>query len=284
MKPSLRFGPAGMPLACKGKRLAEGIAYAAKQGLYAFEVEFVRGVRIRKEDAIEACKIAKEKDVLLSCHGPYWINCCSPVKAKQLISIRNIMQTLRAAKELGAHIIVFHPGYYQKLSKQEAFDNALRLLTEVVKKKKQEKINVDLGLETTGKVSHFGSLNEVLLLCKKLKGKGVKPVIDFAHIHARNNGNIKTEQDYTKILGTIKKELGSSALLQLHCHFTEIEFSEKGERYHLNVGTKNSPPFRPLAQLIAKHNYKFTIINESPLLEKDALKMQNICKNICKSS
>lgn len=276
MKPSLRFGPAGMPLACKGKSLAEGIAYTAKEGLHAFEVEFVRGVRIRTEDAIEACRVAKEKDVLLSCHGPYWINCCSPVKAKQLISIRNIMQTLKAAEELGAHIIVFHPGYYQELSKQEAFDNALNLLTEVIKKMKEEKITVSLGLETTGKVSQFGSLDEVLLLCKKLKGKCV-PVIDFAHIHARNGGSIKSEEDYAKILDNITRELGPSALLQLHCHFTELEFSEKGEKYHINIGVKNSPPFKPLAQLIAKHNYRFTIISESPLLEKDAIKMQKMC-------
>jgi len=278
----LRFGPAGMPLACKGKRLADGIAYTAKQGLRAFEVEFVRGVRIRKEDAIEACRIAKEKDVLLSCHGPYWINCCSPVKAKQFVSLRNIIQTLRAAKELGAYIIVFHPGYYQKLSKQGAFTNALTLLREVIKKMKQEKISISLGLETTGKASQFGSLEEILLLCKKLKGKNVKPVIDFAHIHARENGSIKTQNDYMKIIDNIKKELGSSALQQLHCHFTEVEFNEKGERYHLNVGAKNSPPFKPLAQLIAKYNYKFTIISESPLLEKDALKMQSVCKNMQK--
>lgn len=279
MKPSLRFGPAGMPLACKGERLAEGISYTAKQGLHALEVEFVRGVRIRAEDAVEACRVAKENDVLLSCHGPYWINCCSPVKAKQLISIRNIMQTLRAARELGAHIIVFHPGYYQELSKQQAFDNALNLLTEVIKKMKEEKITVSLGLETTGKVSQFGSLDEVLLLCKKLKGKYAKPVIDFAHIHARNNGSIKSEEDYSKILDAVKKELGSAALLQLHCHFTELEFSEKGEKYHINIGAKNSPPFKPLAQLIAKHNYKFTIISESPLLEKDAIKMQKMCES-----
>jgi len=279
----LRFGPAGMPIGCKGKKLAEGIAYTSNLGLGAFEVEFVRGVRIRKEDAVEACATAKKKDILLSCHGPYWINCCSPVKEKQLTTIRNIIQTVQAANLLGAYIIVFHPGYYQKLSKQEAFDNALKLLTVTIKKLKEENLAIPLGLETTGKPSQFGSLDEVLLLCKRLdkQGKLVKPVIDFAHIHARENGSIKTVEDYKQIIVKIEEVLGSNALRQLHCHFTEVEFSEKGERFHLAVGTKNSPPFKPLAELIAKHKYNFTIISESPLLERDALKMQEMCQK-CK--
>ena len=130
MAAMIRFGPAGMPLELKGKRLPEGIKYVYEKGLKAFEVEFVRGVRINKDDAAEAAKIAKAKDIYLSCHGPYWINCCSPVKEKQNTTMRNIMDSARAAEQLGAKIIVFHPGFYQKQSREVAFNNALILLKE----------------------------------------------------------------------------------------------------------------------------------------------------------
>jgi len=276
METALRFGPAGMPLALKGKKLPEGISYLSKHNLNAMEVQFTRGVRIRKEDAIEAEKVAKEKNILLSCHAPYWINCCSPSKEKQVISDRNIMHSLRAAKLLGAYIIVIHVGFYQNLTKEQAFDNAYSFLKIITKKMKQEKINVTLGLETTGKPSQFGSLDEILLMCKKL-GKMVKPVIDFAHLHARENGKIKSKEDYIEILAKIKKS-NPSLLKQMHCHFSEIEYTEKGERYHLVLGSKNSPPFKPLAELIKSKKYKFTIISESPELDRDALKMQNMCK------
>ena len=276
MENKLRFGPAGMPLALKGKRLAEGIAYTSKIGLGAFEVEFVRGVRIRKEDAIEAAKVAKEKDIILSCHGPYFVNCCSPEKEKQETSKRNLMEALRAADLLGAKIVVFHPGFYQGQSPEVAKKNAFNLLSEVIEKMKDEKIKAFLGCETTGKPSQYGSLDENLEMCKKFS-KHVKPVIDFGHISSRENGKIKTTKDYEEIFKKIKDVLGKEALEGLHCHFSEQEFSEKGEKRHVPLGTNNHPPFKPLAELIKKSHYHFTIISESPLLEEDALKMQHMC-------
>jgi len=268
----LRFGPAGMPLALKGKRLAQGIEYVAKIGLGALEVEFVRGVKIRKEDAIEARKVSKEKDILLSCHGPYWVNCCSPIKEKQITTKRNLMEALRAANLLNATVVVFHPGFYQGQG-EKAKENAFSLLAEVIEKMKEEKISALLSPETTGKPSQYGSLDEVLELCKKFR-KFMKPTIDFAHIHARENGKIKSKSDYAQIFKKIKSALGAESLKGLHCHFSGIVFSEKGERYHVPIDS--SPSFKQLAELLREKKYKFTIINESPLLEKDALKMQKM--------
>jgi len=269
----LRFGPAGMPLECKGKSLCEGIEYVAKKELNAFEVEFVRGVKGKVDEWKKARKSAEKNDVLLSCHAPYWINCCSPVKEKQEITIRNLLQTARAANILGAYIIVFHPGYYQNLTKEEAMKNAIQLLEKVEKKMKVEKLNTRLGAETTGKISSFGNLHEVIELCKKLEN--VFPVIDFAHLYARNHGNIKTKDEFNNIITNIKRELGSEYLKQLHCHFSGIEFSDKGEKNHLPISSKK-PDFRELAKLLVNKNYKFTIICESPLLDKDAIEMKNI--------
>jgi len=270
----LRFGPAGMPLACKGKNLSEGIEYAAEEGLNAFEVEFVRGVRGRKEDWLEAKQAAEKNDVLLSCHAPYWINCCNPTKEKQQIAIRNLVQTAQAAELLGAYIIVFHPGYYLGQSPEDAMKNCVSVLKEVIKKMKEEKLHCSLGAETTGKPSAFGSLSENIQLAKILPE--VRPVIDFAHLHARSNGSIKSKEDYEKIFAEIKKELGTEALKQLHCHFTEVHFTEKGERWHLAIGERWQPDFRQLAKLIRQKGYAFTIISESPMLDRDALKMQRL--------
>lgn len=277
MENKLRFGPAGMPLALKGKRLAEGIAYTEKIGLSALEVEFVQGVRIRKEDAIEAGKVAKEKDIMLSCHGPYFVNCCSPEKDKQETSRRNLLEALRAADLLGAKIVVFHPGFYQGQSPEVARNNAFALLSDVIETMKKEKINAFLGCETTGKPSQYGSLDENLEMCKKFP-KYIKPVIDFGHVSSRENGKIKTQKDYEEIFKKIKDVLGKDALEGLHCHFSEQEYTEKGEKRHVVLGTNNHPPFKFLAELIKKNKYHFTIICESPLLEVDALKMKSLCE------
>jgi len=278
MTTKLRFGPAGMPLALKGKKLPEGIAYTAKIGLGAFEVEFVQGVRIRKEDAIEAARVAKEKDILLSCHGPYFVNCCSPEKEKQETSKRNLLEALRAAHLLGAKIVVFHPGFYQGQKPEVARDNAVRVLKEVIEKMKDEKLDVLLGAETTGKPSQYGSLDEVLELCKILGTKYIRPVIDYGHISSRENGMIKGKEQYETIFKKIKDALGKEGLEGLHCHFSEQEYSEKGEKRHVPLGTNNHPPVKPLMDLIRQNKYRFTIISESPLLEEDALTMKKMAE------
>ena len=56
--------------------------------------------------------------------------------------------------------------------------------------------------------------------------------------------------------------------------FSKIEYPHKGERRHLELGTTNEPPFKPLLKLCAEQGYDGTIICESPLLDQDALKMQ----------
>lgn len=277
MEVKLRLGPAGMPIDCKGKTLAEGIEYTSSEGLNALEVEFVRGVRGKKEEWIRARKTAEKNDVLLSCHAPYWINCCSPLREKQQIAIRNILQTAQAAEILGAYIIVFHPGYYQKQTPEQTAKNCVLVLREAIKKMKGQKLHCILGAETTGRPSAFGSLQENIGLAKTLKE--VKPVIDFAHLHARTNGGIKTEQDYNSIFRAIREQLGPDCLKQMHCHFTEVHFSEKGERWHLPLGEKNSPNMKILAKIIKNNNYKFTLISESPLLDRDAIKMREMIEN-----
>ncbi len=266
-----------MPLAMKGKRLPAGIEYISKLGLNALEVEFVQGVKIRKEDAIEAGKVAKEHDVLLSCHGPYFVNCCSPIKEKQETTKRNLFQALEAATLLGAKIVVFHPGFYQGQTPEVAKSNAVKLLREVIEKMKEEKWTAVLGAETTGKPSQYGSLDEVLELCNILGTEYIRPVIDWGHLNSRENGKIKSQKDFEDIIKKIRDALGNEGLEGLHCHFSEQVYSEKGEKYHIPLGTKDSPNYNWLADIIRKRHLKFTMISESPLLEQDALKMKSMC-------
>ena len=274
----VRLGPAGIPLRCKGGTI-EGIEYTAGEGLSAFECEFVRGVRMSPAIAEKAGRVAKENDVLLSCHCPYWINCCPRVESKLEIAIRNILQTARVAHAMNAWIIVFHPGYYMGRSPGEALKIVESTLETILEKMHSEGIeDVSLGLETTGKKSQVGSLAEVISLSTSLDN--VLPVVDFAHLHARGGGVLKTQHDYAEIFDKIEENMGFEVVRNLHCHFSEIEFTEKGERRHLELGARSSPPFLPLAKEVIEREMTPTIISESPLLDKDALKMQEIFKSL----
>ncbi len=273
----VRFGPAGIPIQGNAKSTLQGIECCAELGLGAMEMEFVQGVRLKEPAAMEAGKKAKELDITLSSHAPYFVNFCSDDKAKLATSARNLMEAARITGAAGGTITVFHPGFYQKRSPEEAYANARNNLTEV--SDNLGKTKVILGAETVGKKGSFGGLEEVLKLSQDVPN--VQPVLDFAHIHARGDVRLRGEDDYRKLFGIVEKEVGGY-MKRFHAHFSEINYTEKGEKNHMPLGTKNEPPFRPLLKVVEESGYSGVIICETPQLDLDAQKMQRYYRRLGK--
>ncbi|MCX6769532.1 MAG: TIM barrel protein [Candidatus Micrarchaeota archaeon] len=278
----IRFGPAGIPIETPGERsTVAGIEYCGKIGLGAMEVEFVHGVNMGEEKARAAGEIAQKSNVLLSCHAPYYINCCAKEPAKISASVKYIVATAQAAWWLQASPIVIHPGHYMGRPAAEC----KKLVNSTFQRCLDEMetlgvIGVLLGAELTGKKSAYGSLDEIIGLSEDFGLKQVMPVVDFAHYHARE-ARLKTFEDYSRILGKVESHLGSKAAKSFHCHFSGIEIIDAGERSHLPISV-NSPPFEPLARAFAENGWEGRVICESPLIEKDALEMQKAYQKIAK--
>lgn len=272
-KKGVRFGPAGIPIGLGKGGTAEGIAYCGKIGLGCMEVEFVHGVSMKEEGALAAGKAGNESGVLLSCHAPYYINCCAKEEAKIAGSIRHIVATAQAAFWLGATPIVIHPGFYMGRPAEECRGLVNQTFQRCLEEMEKRKIKgVQLGAELTGKKSAYGDLDEIIALSEDFGLKSVMPVIDFAHYHARLQ-RLESKDDYAKILARVEKRLGSEASGNFHCHFSGIECIEAGERNHLPISS-NSPPFAPFVEALFENGWKGKVVCESPLLEKDALLLQ----------
>jgi len=256
------LGPAGICISAKDNSTIGSIKHLAELGLAAQEVEFVYGVQMNRPTAKEVGDIAKKLNIKLSIHAPYYINLCTTDKKKLAASKTRIKNTIDRAVAMNANVIVFHAGFYGNLTEEEAFEKVKEGCEEMATKE------VLLGLETTGKHSAFGSLEELVKLCKQVKH--CVPVIDFAHVFARNFGKI----DYGKVFDAIEP----LKLKHIHTHFSNIEFTEKGERRHLVLDSQ--PPFKPLAEEILKRKLNITIISESPALEQDSLKMKRIFESL----
>lgn len=270
MKGDVRFGPAGIPIQCEGGTV-EGVECCSKLGLTAMEMEFVRGVRMKEEQAKEVRKKAQELDISLSSHAPYYVNLCSLEEEKIANSKRNIFQSAQATYWAGGRITVFHPGYYQELSKEEAYKVAKKNLVEIGEKLTANGINVILGAETVGKKSQFGGFEECIKLSEELGF--LQPVLDFSHLHARRDFEIRGEEQYRRIFSTLEKRLGNY-IRHFHSHFSEINYSDKGELNHLALGSNGEPPLKPLLNVLAENGYSGTIICETPKLDVDSLKMK----------
>jgi deoxyribonuclease-4 len=270
------LGPAGVPTVSQDRSTLGGLKTVAELGLNAMEVEFVRKVYLRPEAAREVGKLAKELGIRLSVHAPYFVNLCSPEADKLEGSKQRIIASAHRAALMGADIVVFHPGYYGKLSPAEALLKMKEACEDLLGAFDQEGIErVKLGLETTGRVTQFGELAEIVQICREIKE--CVPVIDWAHLFARAAGRI----DYSEIFD----RLAPLKLGHLHTHFTGVEFTPIGmtgrgnERCHLEMGV-NRPPFEPLAREIVKRRIDITLISESPILEQDALVMRRVFERL----
>jgi deoxyribonuclease-4 len=282
-----RFGPAGVPPWFKAMKaaLTDVPRLLREEGLDAFEYQAVRwGAKpqIKREDAENLSLKAKGNDVLLSLHGSYFINFCGE---KDIIeaSKQRLIACATAAEWMKAYVVVFHPGFYGKRPQKEAFTNCLEALKEVAEAMRALGIkNVKIGPETMGKPSQLGSLAEILSLCEEVERTQL--VVDWAHLHARDRGRFKTVDDFRKVIVEIENRLGTEAVKDMHCHFTKIEFTDKGEKRHHTMDEADyGPDFTMLAKVIAEFKLKPVIISESPILDADAIKMRDIVQKELKS-
>ena len=258
----MRFGPAGYPSA--GKTPEGSLEYTRGLGLDALEVEFVRGARIKPERAQEVGAKAKALDIRLSCHAPYFISFNSDSDETREKSIGWVMDTARAAHNLGAYIIVIHAASYGK-SPETALPNVIAGLSKCKDMLDDEGIrDVILGVETMGKLGQFGTLDEIGRVMESVDG--VRPVLDVAHVHARGHGFLKTEQDMRELTDQFFSLAGDIA----HFHISCIKYGDKGEISHLPLETKD-PDLQLLANVLQDSKQECTFICESPLIEKDAV-------------
>jgi len=274
----LIFGTAGIPLSSHANDSISGIARLHELGLEAMEMEFVHGVKMGVETARLVGKAAEEKGISLSVHAPYYINLNSEEKEKRAASAKRILDSARIANEAGAKAVAVHPGFYQKTSPAQAYETVKAELEEICAVLKKGGNGIKVGLETTGKPTQFGSISEILRLSGEVKG--IWPYPDFAHIHARGNGCLKTKRDFEKVLEEMESH-SKKYLQELHCHASGINYSAKGERNHLVLESReNDFDYKLMLEALKEFGANGVVICESPSIEKDALLMQEYWKAI----
>ena len=263
---SALFGPAGTSDSFSKmgyKNSLQVPEYIVKMGLDCFEYQCGRGVNIGEEKATALGKLAKEKNIKLSLHAPYYISMSSVEEEKRLNSVNYILASAKAVKAMGGNRIIVHTGSCGKISRAEALDLAIDTMKKAINALDSEGLsNIHICPETMGKVNQLGTLDEVLALCKV--DERLIPCIDFGHLNARDLGILKTKEDFEKIFIAIKNELGTDRLKSFHSHFSKIEYTTGGEKKHLTFeDTLYGPDFEPVMELTHKYDCSPVFICES---------------------
>ena len=252
--------------------------YLYGMGLSAYEYECTHGVRLSNAFCASLGKTARDFAIHLSIHAPYYINLASEDMVIRQKSILHILKTLRAAEQMGAERVVFHPGTQGELTREQAMENAENLLEEIIFQARRDELlnGVLLCPETMGKPGQLGTLGEVLRLCEV--ADCVRPTVDFAHIHALTGGRLTSTREFERLLLKIARRLGEEAVRLLHIHFSPIDFGKQGEIRHRSLLDKGYwPEFEFLAPLLVENKLTPTIICESAGRQaEDAVIFQDI--------
>ena len=269
---SLKFVTAGQPICNGSAGYDKAFDILQNLNLDGMELEFVHGVRMSPANRELVKKISKEKNMVLTAHGPYYINLNSKEDEKIAASITRVLDTARMGKELGAYSVTYHAAFYMGMKPEDVYKKVEKSMEEICKTLDEEGNDIWVRPETTGKATQWGNLEEIVKLSKDFKQ--VLPCVDFSHLHARTNGLYNTYDEFCKIFETIGNEIGSYSLENFHAHIAGIEYGPKGEKKHLML-KESDMNYTDLLKAFKKFGVKGVVVCESPIMEQDAVLLKD---------
>ncbi len=275
----LRIAVAGTPLTTpRPGGTVKGIEYAASLGIKAMEIEWVQSVPREPRRMAEIRAAAEANDVSLTVHAPYYVNLNSPEPAKLTASIKRVTDALTMAQLCGAWSVCVHAAFYLKDSPEKALDRVRKAVDKILTRKSAQFPNVNLALETMGKHSQFGTLDEVLTISKEFDQH---PCLDPAHMHARANGAVNSAAEWDQMFDTYAKALGKKSLKKVHMHYSGIAYNHTGERYHLPF-KESDARWQEFLGVLAEREIGGQLVCESPAMEDDTLLLQRQLQRLLK--
>ena len=276
----IKFGPSGNceSFYAEGNLHTEQApAFVKKRGLDCFEYSFGRGVRMSEDKAIAIGEAFAREGVEISVHAPYFINFANPDDEMAAKSYGYVLDSAKMCKLMGGKRIVFHPAAQGKATREEAVEKTeerLKILRDYIYLNHLQ--DMIFCPETMGKLAQIGTVEEIARFCKI--DPVYTPCIDFGHINAREQGSLKTVEDYQSRLEYLINELGFERMEHFHVHFSKIMYSAKGEVKHLTFSDEvYGPEFEPLAIALKTLGLKPYIVSESDGTQaEDAKVMKDI--------
>jgi len=250
------LGTAGYPGGSKGP--IDALERLRARGLDALEIQFVRRAGMREETARDLGARARAIGVLLSVHAPYYINFNSRNPETVGKSVGWVTRTAEAAHSMGAGLIVIHAALYHGNDPREVTETVIDGVRRCLSIMSDGGYNTPLiGLEVMGKKAAWGRISEIGEVVNALDH--VVPVVDFAHLHAFGGGALRSVEDVRRNLEEVRGYYQGP----LHCHYSSVEYGDRGERRHLPLEA-GEPRFELVAEALLDWERDVTIISETP--------------------
>jgi deoxyribonuclease-4 len=253
----VRFGPARVP-----SRESPEAALAALQerGYTACEIDFEGRFWMDYDFAARFGELCRDAGVGLSVHAPIAGFMGHAERGKKLnMAVGMLDHSAGIAKAAGAAPVVFHPGFLLGRTREDALDAVCEQLGELRERLEQKDRAVPFCVEVMGRVRELGSLDDVVEISRRCGW--VRPVLDFAHMHATSDGAFTSVEPFVEALAAADDVLEDGA--PFHIHFSDIQFANRNETKHLPYG-EGTLRAEPLRDALAAFERPATVISESP--------------------
>jgi deoxyribonuclease-4 len=263
MARKLHYGPARVPSRDSPQAAVEALL---ERDLSACEIDFEGRFWMDYAFAEEFGELAKQHDIALSVHAPIAGFMGHVERGKKLnMAVGMLDHSAGIAKAAGAEVVVFHPGFLLKRTREEAIDSVVEQLGELRERLAGKGRDVPFGIEVMGRVRELGSIDDVVEISARLDW--VRPVIDFAHMHATTDGAFTDVEPFAAALAQADAVIPAGA--PFHIHFSDIQFANRNETKHLPYG-EGTLRAEPLRDALARFERPATVISESPTPESTA--------------
>jgi len=257
---TMRFGPARVP---SRESPEAAVELLLERGYTACEVDFEGGFWMKDEWewARRFGELAREEEIALSVHSPIAaiLGHLAGDEAKRKRAFGMLDHTAGVAVACGADLVVVHPGYLLGRSREEALDSVAGDLAALRERLEPKGRAVAFGAEIMGRVRELGTAEDVFWLAARFDW--VRPVLDFAHLHAVTDGGFVDEASFAGILELADGVTEPGA--PFHIHFSDIAFANRNETKHIPYG-EGTLRAEPLREALAKFERPATVISESP--------------------
>ena len=258
MASPIRVGPARVP---SHDSPEEAIALLLERGYSACEIDFEGGFWMDYPFAERLGELARENAIALSVHAPLfgWVGHLETTGRKWSSALGALDRSAGIAAASGAEVVVFHPGFFLGRTREDALDAVVEQLGMVRERLVNKERAVPFGVEVMGRVRDLGSVDDVIEISRRTGW--VRPVLDFAHMHATSDGAFLDSAPFVDALAIVDAVLEAEA--PFHIHFSDIAFANRNETKHLPYG-EGTLRAEPLREALAAFERPATIISESP--------------------
>ena len=253
----IKFGPSRIPSRESPKAAIAGLL---ERGLTACEIDFETKFWMDYDFAAELGALARGEGIALSVHAPLAGFMGHAERGRKLnMAIGMLDHSAGIAAACGAEVVVFHPGFLLGRTREEALTSVVDQLGELRTRLEQKDRAVPFGVEVMGRVRELGSLEDVIFIASQLSW--VRPVLDFAHMHATSDGGFVGVDPFAAALEAVDGIVEPGA--PFHIHFSDIQFANRNETKHLPYG-EGTLRAEPLRDALTRFERPATVISESP--------------------